>query len=283
MGDLEIWHHTMDKQTRTATILLNISKSDLEASKHLLEGKRYCQSVFYLEQSIEIALKSWAIWHGIMTEEEVIKLGHKAWKIYLIMNEKFFHDIAILEKYPELKEYTSGDWLNKYREVSIKKEQEKELHQELIERWKMSSSMKDLKQVLTTIQKIRDDWKTVEEAFMKGKDGEINAFMSKFSEGRIQGRNLPSDEELRAVMDEQINRIKRMFKLHYFDFYPILSSLFIVFYPHVSRSRYKFGENNLSPLEYYTIGLPLVQLLDKFLMITQQVLQGLQEFYLQMS
>ncbi|MGD0329311.1 MAG: HEPN domain-containing protein [Nitrososphaeria archaeon] len=273
----------MDKRTRTATNLLNISKSDLEASKYLLEGKHYCQSVFYLEQSIEIALKSWAIWHGIMTEEEVTKLRHEAWKIYLIMNEKFFHDIAILEKYPEFKEYTSGDWLNKYREVSIKEEQEKELHQELIERWKMSSSMEDLKQVLTTIQKIRDDWKTVEEALMKGKDGEISAFMSKIAGARMQGRNLPSKEELNTTMDEQFYRIKKMFQLHYFDFYPVLSWLFIVFYPHVSRSRYKFGRNKLNPLKYYTKALPLVQLLDKFLMITQQVLQGLQELYLQMS
>ena len=65
MADLGTWHNAIDKRTRTATILLNISKSDLEASKYLLEGKHYCQSVFYLEQSIEIALKSWAIWHEI--------------------------------------------------------------------------------------------------------------------------------------------------------------------------------------------------------------------------
>lgn len=53
-----------------AEILLEISKKDLEAAKCLYENKFYSQAIFYLQQSVEKAAKSFGLLTGMIDESK---------------------------------------------------------------------------------------------------------------------------------------------------------------------------------------------------------------------
>ncbi len=93
---------------RFELILLEIAKKDLEASKLLFSNGLYPHAVFYLQQAIEKAVKSFGIWYKIINEDEAKKyIGHKAWKLYYKIFDEVLKMIPILEDYlnklPELR------------------------------------------------------------------------------------------------------------------------------------------------------------------------------------
>ena len=69
---------------KTDLVLLEIAKKDLEAAKLLFNNRLYPQSIFYLQQCNEKAIKSYGLKLKIITEleakEEII---HKTLKIYV--------------------------------------------------------------------------------------------------------------------------------------------------------------------------------------------------------
>ncbi|WXG47568.1 MAG: HEPN domain-containing protein [Candidatus Atabeyarchaeum deiterrae] len=70
-------------------MFLNIATNDLRAAKLLLAGKLYAQSIFYMEQSVEKAVKSLGIRRGDITPKEARRYGHRPLRYYL----KFFENI----------------------------------------------------------------------------------------------------------------------------------------------------------------------------------------------
>ncbi len=56
--------------------LLEIAKKDLEAAKCLYEKELYPQAIFYLQQSVEKAAKSFAIMTNMIKEDEVKAVWH---------------------------------------------------------------------------------------------------------------------------------------------------------------------------------------------------------------
>lgn len=67
----------------THLILLEIAKNDLEAAKCLYDKKLYSQAIFFFQQSVEKAVKSFGIAFKIINETEAKDIGHKSVKFYL--------------------------------------------------------------------------------------------------------------------------------------------------------------------------------------------------------
>jgi len=74
--------------------LLDIAKSDLDASERLYEDGSYNQAVFYLEQSIEKTAKAFGLEVGIIEEEELQSLGHHHEKIFIQIQDKMFEFLS---------------------------------------------------------------------------------------------------------------------------------------------------------------------------------------------
>ena len=86
-----------------AETLFEIAKKDLEAAKCLFERELYPQAVFYLQQSVEKATKSF----GNLSEDEAKEdIRHKSIKVYkklLAEERKRLENLEkAIEKFPEL-------------------------------------------------------------------------------------------------------------------------------------------------------------------------------------
>ena len=69
--------------TQTAQRFLTIAQQDLKAARCLYDHEFYPQAVFYLEQSAEKGLKSFAIFAGMITEQEARRsISHQTMKIF---------------------------------------------------------------------------------------------------------------------------------------------------------------------------------------------------------
>ena len=87
--------------------LFDISRQDLEASKLLFENKFYPQAIFFLQQSVEKATKSFGILGKIINLEEArYDVGHDPLKIYKKMmkslQKKMEYFEEIINKNPRL-------------------------------------------------------------------------------------------------------------------------------------------------------------------------------------
>jgi len=93
-----------------AETLFEIARKDLEAAKCLFERELYPQAVFYLQQSVEKANKSFAMLSGIIKEDEKESkaIGHDSMKVYKKsikeQKEKLEKINEAFKKFPKLKE-----------------------------------------------------------------------------------------------------------------------------------------------------------------------------------
>jgi HEPN domain-containing protein len=236
-----------------------ISEVDLKAAEVLFNQGLYPLAVFHMEQSIEKMVKSFLLSLGIKkTVKEVKALNHR-----------------ILEMYEEILE------LSKYAYASIK----------LVEEWLPKSTEIDyIARIDTSIDKVKD---------LSTESGRKKLFAISSDEERLKKILIKSDEIYReleqiverpikfSALDEIKNALPELFQSHAMiqslgskdrDFvfdavskgvktgtlcFPHLASFAIIFYPHVSSSRYP-DENGWNPLSYYTQELPLVKMFPKF-------------------
>jgi len=91
-----------------AETLFEIARNDLEASKCLFERELYPQAVFYLQQSIEKATKSFGLLNDVIKEDELKHVSHNPLKVYKKSIEKQKKKIErimdAIEKVPKLGE-----------------------------------------------------------------------------------------------------------------------------------------------------------------------------------
>jgi len=270
---------------RTDLIFLEIAKKDLEAAKYLFSQKLYSHSVFHLQQSVEKAVKSFGIWSKTITETEARKsIGHKAWKLYLKIFDQAKNMIVKLEellsKFPKLKEvslikeinlpelkdkmqgyeqafkFLSGDTLN----FSFSSEKLQTIRGEICK-------LKKLKEV--TLPEIIEEEKV--DDFRK----RLHEFLGAMSEINPAITDEVKNQLTKVVTPQLIISIFKMMK----DFLKLvssLSSLFclsLIFSPHAVKSRYP--QNDFNPLEAYNDKMPLIQMFDFFIRITEEVLEDL--------
>ncbi|WP_319506905.1 HEPN domain-containing protein [uncultured Methanolobus sp.] len=75
-------------ESESYNVLLNISKKDIAASKVLYENEHYPQAVFLLQQSVEKALKSLAVFGGDVKNPSR-EIGHNCANYYKLTTDKY--------------------------------------------------------------------------------------------------------------------------------------------------------------------------------------------------
>jgi len=262
------------KMTNMHLTLLEIAKQDLKASKCLLSKKLYPQSIFYLEQSIEKAVKSLGIWSGNVTEEEIKdRIRHKTPKVFTFILKRGIEKVKktlkeFEEKFPEIKE------------TSLWK--------------KLQNQAKSMEK---DIKNIQDKWPPIEEkgkdlSFSKEKLGEIiNHINSSKISGWILGlEGIKTVKELYQVLKKDVGKVAPLtksdiekLKKSYELTLKVLFCTKALFYlsailsPHVSSSRYPEKMHN--PLKVYTKEMPLVQKLKPLMKIAEKNLEYLSDIY----
>ncbi|MDM7274696.1 MAG: HEPN domain-containing protein [Thermoprotei archaeon] len=189
---------------KMAEIFLKTAEKDLGASRHLWEGKFYPQAVFYLQQSVEKALKYLLLWTGIAGEDDVKKIGHKPQKLCIMImtvaekmrKDKFFGEI--------LKGVFKDRGIN-FNRVMCKKIEEKELY---------SASLKSI-DVIIDNHELKDErikeWLESEQA-----------------------------QQIYLVLEKEF--VKMLIEFGYSA--QLLIYLFFVLAPHVTRSRYPVDDSD---------------------------------------
>jgi uncharacterized protein YeeX (DUF496 family) len=75
---------------------LDISINDLNAAKSLFQNKHFSQAIYFLQQSVEIAFKSFALFTNNLTEDQLKKqISHKSQKVFFRIaksNYNEFHE-----------------------------------------------------------------------------------------------------------------------------------------------------------------------------------------------
>jgi HEPN domain-containing protein len=265
---------------RSDLILLEIAKTDLRAAKCLFNEKLYPQSIFHVQQAIEKATKSLGIYSRIITESEAAKnIGHKAWKVYKKTfykeKKKMIELKEFLNKLPKLKE-------GRFRDLTRRLDEWDKVE------WKnimQNHKYRKLEFIINEINRLRSEkmalQKDMPEAIGEEELKDLHGLLHELLDAIFDAvPNFPVEEvekELsKAITPQLIAYVLKLIKGLSFRLIYCLSCLFylsLIFSPHAVRTRYP--EDGFNPLEIYNNEHPLVQKLDYFIEVTEEVLTDL--------
>ena len=255
-------------------ILLELAEKDLEAAKCLYDKELYPQSIFYLQQSVEKATKSFGLVMGIVDENELINnIGHNPLKIYkklIYIYKKSLENINEgIGKAPKFKEFPlikttnlnktsqeTNDFL-KFFDDLVREKDVIFLPKEEIEGWieelnKLKAEIEELNEDVTRFSVSNEKFNRVKQSILKPFDA-------------LYEYNPQKIEKMRKELDNAItpDRVEEMIRIVipslYDAVYVSLSLLYlsIITRPHAIRTRYPIGDFN--PLEIYNRDLPLIR------------------------
>lgn len=258
--------------------LFNIAESDLEASRVLYENQLYPQAIFYFQQSVEKANKSFALVTKQVTEKELYRtIGHEAIKIHeraiKRQKDKYEQFNEHLKQFPELKDMGFLENFNNKREIrqfdfllsyinEIRLDKNKVIHissrdiRRLLK--EMERGKKDIEKEMQILSKFRINDKTLKK--MNYNFTELYNIALKYNP--VYAEELKNDfKKLESINLEKF--IKNYFGLIYLGISLSLSLYYlaIITLPHVSITRYP--ENDKTPLKIYTQRLPIVKKLPE--------------------
>ena len=273
---------------------LEVAKRDLEAARCLSSRKLYPQAVFFLQQSVEKATKSFGLWAKVVTEGEVKDaVGHDAWKVFSKIFGEFYGRLAklveALKALPGLKE--SG--LMKELEVSELRRAYDKYRALVSSKASLESvafSRKELHDVIAMIDRLRNEANGMRDRLRSVKVGpeDVEGWreeVRKSLEVLSEMRPIVDLKEAKEVLDRVFtHQVVEALLRKLSEFLPsatfsavCLLCLSLILSPHAVSSRYP--RDNSSPLEIYDERMPLVQLLDSFMRIAEEALEGLDHLY----
>jgi HEPN domain-containing protein len=279
-----------------AETLFEIARSDLEASKCLFGRELYPQAVFYLQQSIEKATKSFGLLNDVIKEDELKHVSHNPLKVYKKSIEKQKKKIEkitdAIEKVPKLGEAKiikdlnfrnyhkkiaeSLTWFGSLDEVKeeilfIQKSELRFVIQELDNlESELESELESLKGV--TINSNEELLKVTLEESKKASMEILEAFYE-FSPQKIE----KGKEDLNIKLDLNLMKVViRAIQLALIVKYVTYSLYYLslIMFPHAIVTRYP--DNNHNPLKMYNKNLPLIQLFCDMVEIMEKTLSKLE-------
>ncbi len=237
-------------------VFLDIAKQDLEASKILYERKLYPQAVFFLQQSIEKAVKFAFFSVSSLTPEEFgIKIGHDTSILPTFMCNEIEKVVDLFKKASKkLPELEGIDLFIKLYERILMIGRDNNLSPQTLK--------EPLKRFDFTIEEINDFIKTAQNLnnsiFQTDKEM-LDNMREEFIEAIIKLNKSIKDENSDQITKEDIDEIiTKVYRL----VIPFLTLFLfsILLNPHTVKSRYPTDQN---PLEYYSSDNPLVTKLDE--------------------
>lgn len=291
-----------DSHKYSHRIWLKIAKEDLNAAKLLLSQKLYRHAVFYLQQSVEKAVKSLGISNGVITEAQARgDIGHKTVRIYFKIFCETKERLVAMENatlmHPEL---TKMDFIDLSQVGKLKigiDDFQKEFSDENVA-LKISSSEPNLRDFLNRLHKLTEELKNelpridkeFKELSANGKKKEdferkLSRAIEIVSQIRPDalGGSTVRDIVSKSTSPEAIMILascsKLMIRLSYCYQSLLYSSL--ILYPHAVRTRYP--DNDFNPSDAYNEKALLIRALDALIESIHETLRELDVFYSEAS
>lgn len=279
-------------------ILLEISKKDLEAANVLYQNKLYPQAIFYLQQSVEKAAKSFGLIANIIDEDELkSSIRHRTLELYKkIMNEQKQKIITIkkgLEVFPRLKNAELIKILDIEKQEKLIKDFER-FYKSItkggenlifISKDEIRMIIRDLNKLELEFQETKkklEEFSASEEEFKKMR-AEIEKLMEEFS-ALINGIDSTKDKELKSALSD--GKFERTLKVIFEKLIPVLLEVYyinlslfylgIITFPHAVTARYP--EKGLNPLEIYNEQHSLIQLFEECSELLNKTIVKFEEF-----
>lgn len=272
-----------------AETLFEIARTDLDAAKCLFEQELYPQAVFYLQQSVEKANKSFAILNSIIEddEKELKDVGHDSlkvfWRTLNKQKEKLERIKDAFEKIPELKDikFLKGLDVEKNYEVAV----------DSLAAIKGLSKEKDRIVFIpkSEIVAIVEDLEKLDSQDLYLNQGKISEKgLNEIKESLFEvldvfhHLNPQKIEEIKKDIDDffTLNLMEEMIGV--LQSAPIKDAIYVsrslyhlslIMLPHAIITRYP--NNNHNPLTMYNKNLPLIQLFDELVVIMDKTLSKL--------
>lgn len=278
--------------------LFEIAKQDLKAAKCLFDKGLYPQAVFYLQQSVEKANKSWAIMCNVIKEEEVKAIGHDPFKVYvkLLKEQKDKLELSIerIKKFPKLQEtklFKNFDFEKYYKRAADALT--------IVEKYYKvkGDSLRDIKflgeefekilytnkeEIISIIEELKSlklrDYYSDDVKISKKECTEIKRAIIEVLDV-FYYLNPKKVEKLREEVEELFttNLLEEVIKVFLLipmrDFIYVFQSLYylsLLMLPHSIVTRYP--DNDYNPLTIYNKNLPLIQLFGDMVNIVEKTL-----------
>ena len=264
-------NHEQDPQT--AQRFLAIAQQDLKASCCLYDHEYYPQAVFYLEQSVEKGLKSFAIFAGMITEQEARRpISHQTMKIYSKTTTGFKDRINTLNlnihSDPRLEQMFDGIFdssrlstqvdrtlifiqtVSKENAVTISKN-DKRLQNYLV-------SLRKLHQEYTDIQDLIQQFTISEAEFRAFKKMLLSMMKKYFEEQPDDFKRIKKEVDEMLTYDFYVKSMKECLSLLLPPMF-ICSSFFYLSRLLAPHALSRYPEGDFDPLEFYNCELPLIQ------------------------
>jgi len=251
--------------------LLDIAEQDLASSKILYKKKKYPQSIFLLQQSVEKTAKAYGLFEGSLSIKQLEKdISHKTPIIYRKFADRELRKGLKLKKNIETHEDLQK--LSFLQEIDLKnycdnqKLMIKEINDSLNKKEILTDNEKNLVDGLKGIKFILSDLKQPKDKEIKIPKEEIEKQLDKVIKPIIElykekGMEIPEDwkKDLKKLdtidFDEFMKYfIKQLIKLHKINTLNFFLSL--ITFQHVGISRYP---EDKSPLERYNKNYPLIK------------------------
>jgi len=272
-------------------ILLEMTKRDLEAAKILYSSELYPQAVFYLQQSVEKMTKSFALRFKIITENELLEIGHNPLLILKKLIEGHGETLDticdVINKVPKFGDLTIIRELNipdQYEDlektdvmfndiIKVKKELIFYPEEYIIQLFN------ELKQIESEIEEKHIE--LTEEDLRKFKENFIQ-FPAELSDKFPQISSEKIDkQELEKYIDskEFIELLKKIIHMIYDSTYifPSLIYLSMITFPHAIIARYP--QDELNPLKIYTDELPIIRFFGECTKIMEKTIKKIESMY----
>lgn len=287
-------NHEQDIQT--AQRFLAIAQQDLNAARCLYDHEYYPQATFYLEQSVEKGLKSFAIFAGMITEKEARRpISHQTMRIYSKTTTDFKDRIGTIDSKihsdPRLERMFEGiidslrlssqvdralgfiQTVSTENVVTISKDN-KRLRNYLV-------SLKKLHREYNDIQDFVQQFTINETEFRAFKKMLLNMVKRYYEEQPDEFKEVKKEIDEKLTYDFFVKSIKDYLLL----FLPpvfIYSTFFYLSRLLAPHALSRYPEGDFDPLEFYNRQLPLIQefpLLADMTERTNEVVGELIKFY----
>ncbi len=278
--------------------LLFIALEDLDSSIILYHREHYPQSVFYLQQAVEKAVKSLGLLFEIVSERDLFRrVGHKPLDVYRRPISKISTDIPALNKeldnHPEFRDLLKISGIDFDELASSTKNLVHQFDEYLSTVVDYNLSSEVFSEIISMIGQVNREIETAEEK-IRGegiREEEFDAIqddLRKQFEALFISIHIPSPQK-EAMRDELNSFFTSFFPNKEFFEYLVYVLLKIVriaqnlFYlsiitsPHATKSRYP--EDNFNPLEFYTPGSLLMNKLPELQGITRHTLEEMDGLY----
>ena len=278
--------------------LLFIALEDLDSSIILYHREHYPQSVFYLQQAVEKAVKSLGLLFEIVSERDLFRrVGHKPLEIYRRPISKISTDLPALNKeldnHPEFRDLLKISGIDFDELASSTKNLVHQFDEYLSTVVDYNLSSEVFSEIISMIGQVNREIETAEEK-IRGegiREEEFDAIqddLRKQFEALFISIHIPSPQK-EAMRDELNSFFTSFFPNKEFFEYLVYVLLKIVriaqnlFYlsiitsPHATKSRYP--EDNFNPLEFYTPGSLLMNKLPELQGITRHTLEEMDGLY----